>query len=635
MGDEAKISLPNTLRGVLSARIDRLAETPKHVLQNAAVIGRLFDLRILKRLTGLNGGLDPHIQYLQEVSLIEALLGEYAFRHVLIQEATYESILIKKRTELHRQIGETLEEIHKDRIEEFAPLLAYHFYSAGDERSLKYDIIAGEKSARLYANAEAAVHFSRALEVAKRVNAEVDQISNLHMQLGSVLELSGKYEQALKNYEEMLTLATERHDGAMELSALMAKATVYSTFTEAHNPELSEKTLIQALEVSREMGDVSAQARLNWNLMLTYLFSKRLDKSLQYGEAALALARKSDNSEYLAFVLNDLCRLYTCRGEFEKAHNSIREARELWKSLDNQVMLADSLGSEAEAYFNAGEYPQSLECSQQALKISEEINNQWGRAYDSMLIAFVYFENGELGRGIQLAQQSVQLADEAGLIASSICLRAELALVYAYCGAPEQAHPLIEQALQVAEQKQPAWRTFPQAGKVRIHLLEGELHSAELTAGDEIIQPTSIPYARYTIFVCLANIELAATQKNYDKAIYLADELLDTTTPLTRVDIPDVLRWKGFALMGLDRNEEALQTLTEACSLAKGMDAKPQLWSILASLADVNAKLGNHKEAESNLEEARTLIEQIAESLRGVGLAESFLNQPQVKKTMR
>ena len=97
LSDDARISLPNTLRGVLSARIDRLAETPKHVLQNAAVIGRLFDLRILSRLTGLNGRLNPQIQYLQDVSLIEAVLEDYAFRHVLIQEATYESILIKQR----------------------------------------------------------------------------------------------------------------------------------------------------------------------------------------------------------------------------------------------------------------------------------------------------------------------------------------------------------------------------------------------------------------------------------------------------------------------------------------------------------------------------------------------------------
>src|SRR4030095_6316163 len=100
-------------------------------------------------------------------------------------------------TELHRQIGETLEELHADRIEEFAPLLAYHFYRASDQRSLKYDILAGEKSARLYANVEAAIHFRRALEVAKRTKAGSEEIINLHAQLGSVLELSGLFEAAL------------------------------------------------------------------------------------------------------------------------------------------------------------------------------------------------------------------------------------------------------------------------------------------------------------------------------------------------------------------------------------------------------------------------------------------------------
>ncbi len=199
VNEDAKVSLPDTLRGVLGARIDRLPELSKHVLQNAAVIGRSFDLRVLKQLTSLNGSFDSQIQYLKEASLVEPFREEYAFRHVLIQEAAYDSILIKKRVELHRRIGETLEELHANRIEEFAPLIAYHFYSAQDERSLKYDLLAGEKAARLYANAEAATHFSRALEVAKRTKVESEQIINLYTQLGSVLELSGRFEAALAN----------------------------------------------------------------------------------------------------------------------------------------------------------------------------------------------------------------------------------------------------------------------------------------------------------------------------------------------------------------------------------------------------------------------------------------------------
>ncbi len=635
INEDAKVALPDTLRGVLGARIDRLPEPSKHVLQNASVIGRSFDLRVLKQLTSLNGSFDSQIQYLREASLVEPFRDEYAFRHVLIQEAAYDSILIKKRVELHRRIGETLEELHANRIEEFAPLIAYHFYAAQDGRSLKYDLLAGEKSARLYANAEAATHFSRALEVAKRTKVESELIINLYTQIGSVLELSGRFEAALAIYEEMQAFGHEYGYRSTEMKALMAKATIYSIFSQLHNSVLSEQMLIEALEISREIDDRVTQAKLNWNLMITYLFSKRLDKSLQHGEIALALARDSSDREQLAFVLNDLCRLYTCRGEFEKAHASIREARELWKSLDHQVMLADSLGSEAETYFNSGEYEQSLECSQQALEICEKIDNQWGQSYDRMLMAFCCFENGQLGRGIQLAEQSSQLADEAGLIASSISLRAELAWVYAYCGAIEKGLPLIEQALQVADAKQPAWRSFPQAARVRMHLLMNDVQSAEQIIGSTWLQPTSIPYARYTIFVCLANIELAMAKNEFEKAISFTDELLDEVTPLTRVDVPEVLHWKGNALFALGRFDEALQTLTQACSLAKQSDSNLHLWVIQLDLAKVQLELGNQKEAEDNLVAGRKIAQQIAESLHEVGLGESFLNQPRIKKLIR
>jgi len=632
VNDSADITLPNTLRGVLSARIDRLPEASKHVLQNAAVIGRQFDLHVLKPLTSLNGGLDAQIQYLKEASLIESLQNEYAFRHVLIQEAAYESILIKKRAELHCQIGEILEELHAERLEEFAPLLAYHFYRAADDRSLKYDVIAGEQSARLYANTEAATHFRRALEVARRVKAEIKEATKLYAALGSVLEVSGRFEEALENYDEMQDFGRESRDRSVEMQALMSKATIYSIFSRLHNPLLSEQMLVEALEISREIGDRLTQAKLNWNLMLTYLFSKRFEQSLQHGQVALALARESEDREQLAFVLNDFCRLYTCLGQFDKAHASIREARELWRALDYQVMLADSFGSEAEAYFNAAKYKDSLESSQQALEICERTKNLWGQSYDRMLMAFAYFESGQLGRGIQMAERSNHLADGAGLLASSISMRSELAWIYAYCGAFEKGYQLIEQATRVAEAKQPAWLAFPQAAKVRMHLLEDDLRSAEQTLGNTLLQPTTIPYARYTMFICMANIEYAVAKGHYNTALSLVDELLDEVAPLTRVDIPELLRWKGLSLIGLNRFDEALPVLTHASSLAKETNSHLWLWLILMDLADVQSRLGNQKEAEASYMEALRIAEQVAESLQEVGLNELFLNQFRVKK---
>jgi len=635
LSDDARISLPNTLRGVLSARIDRLAETPKHVLQNAAVIGRLFDLRILRRLTGLNGGLDPQIQYLQDVSLIEAVLEEYAFRHVLIQEATYESILIKKRAELHRQIGEILEELHRNRVEEFAPLIAHHFYSAADDRSLKYDLIAGEKSARLNANAEAATHFHRALEVAKRIKGDANQIKQIFNQLGQVLELSGRYEQALVVYDDLYAFGREHGDRATEMFALMAKATIYSIFSQLHNPDLSAKLLLDALGISRELGDRTAQTKLSWNLMLNNLFSKRFDNALKHGETALALARDLGDPEQLAFVLNDLCRLYTCLGRFDDAYVVIKEARSLWIEQNNQVMLADSFGSEAEAAYNAGEFARAFEISRKALEISERNKNIWGQSYDCMLMTFVLLQEGQLGKALPLGERSTQQADEAGLIASSITLRSELAWTHAFCGVFDEAYRMVAHAIQFAESRQPAWRVFPQAAMVRIHLLHGDIGSAERAAGNTPLQPISIPYARFTIFIVLANIELAYARGDYATALRMIDELLDEVEPLTRLDVPDVLRMKGITLIELGRYDEALHALTEACSRASAIGANLQLWLSYTSLADLHEKLGNNQVAEWTRNEARKIIGQITESLREVGFAASFLNQPAVRKLMQ
>jgi len=638
-GDQTKISLPKTLTGVLSARIDRLPEDAKKTLHVASVIGRSFDLHTLSMLTAVDHELESYIEMLQQAGLIQPIgadnQAEFIFRHALLHDAAYNSILLKRRRELHNRVGEYLEQAFPDRLNEYAPLLAHHFYTARDPRSLKYDSLAGENALRLYANSEAATHLSRALEVALRMEVSHEQVESLFKQLGQALELSGRYEDALETYSQMETYAQERELPSMQVTALTAKATIYSIFTRVHSPEMSEQMLVKALAISEEIGDRGIQARLHWNLMLNYLFSKRLDQALEHGQLALGSARESGDREQLAFVLNDLCRLFTTRGEFKKAHVAIQEARELWRGMNNQVMLADSFGSQAEAHFNAGEFKLAVKCCEQALQITEKIDNQWGQSYDQMLMSFIYLETGRLGAGIQLAEKSIRLADAAGLMAGSLWFRSELGLVYAYCGNFEKAFEVVAQALKIAEAKQPAWRAFPQAGKIRVHLMQGDLHAAMKAATNDLFETIAIPYARYTIFEHLANVELAIAKGDLELGLRLAEELLIEAAPLTRVDIPDVLRWKGVALFGLNRFGEARRVLNEACALAKKLGANSQLWLIFSSLANVNERLGNHEQARENQKEARKIVAQIAESLKEVGLRDSFLERPRVRVLMR
>jgi predicted ATPase len=635
---QTKISLPKTLSGVLSARIDRLPEDAKHTLHDASVIGRSFDLKTLSALESTANGLDEKIQKLEHAGLVhmESNGGspEYAFRHALLHEATYNSILLKRRRELHTRVGEYLEKIHADRINEFAPGLAHHFYNARDARSQDYDEIAGDNAFRLYANSEAVTHYGRALEVALRVEAAHTKIEELYKKLGQALELSGHYEQALENYNQLEVYGNEHELPSIQLTALLAKSTIYSIYNELHDPELSEQTLIHALEISQEIGDSSTQARLHWNLMLAYLFSNRLDQAQEHGERALPLARKSEDHDQLAYILNDLGRVYTCQGKFEQVYEVSKEARQIWGKLDNENMMADSYGSEAEARFQSGDHQGAQELLKEGLRLSEKTENLWGQSYNRMLISLIHFDKGHIRRGIQISEQAVMEGDQANLLASSIAHRAELGWYYGHYGALEKGFEAAEKALHLADEEQPSFRSFPLAVIVLLHLMKGDLDSAKHLAGLKPLQPIPIPYAHYTILVRLANVGLVLAQENYTRALSLVDALLAEVSSLTSVNVPLVLQRKASALAGLNRLDEAHQTLTRACSLAEEMESRHHLWSVYLDLVDLNDRLDRREKAEAFRQKARRIVKEIANNLEEIGLRDSFLNLPRLKELM-
>lgn len=130
------IPLPTTVQAVLSARIDRLAEPSRRILQTAAVIGREVPLAILEQVTGLpSNELAQELWRLRQTELLYELppfeQGLHAFRHPLIQEVSYQSLLHQRRRELHGAVARAMEVYFKSRLDEHAGLLAYHLEQSG------------------------------------------------------------------------------------------------------------------------------------------------------------------------------------------------------------------------------------------------------------------------------------------------------------------------------------------------------------------------------------------------------------------------------------------------------------------------------------------------------------------------
>jgi class 3 adenylate cyclase/tetratricopeptide (TPR) repeat protein len=169
------IQVPGTVQGIIAARIDRLDESLKRIMQVASVIGREFAFRILQAIMEMKEGLKSHLINLQGLEFIyEKRLFpelEYIFKHALTQEVAYSSLLLKRRKEIHGRIGRAIEEIYPERLEEFYEMLAYHYSNSDNpEKAVYYLKLFGDKAMRRYSSAEAFRFYKDAVGILKQMH---------------------------------------------------------------------------------------------------------------------------------------------------------------------------------------------------------------------------------------------------------------------------------------------------------------------------------------------------------------------------------------------------------------------------------------------------------------------------------
>jgi tetratricopeptide (TPR) repeat protein len=181
--EAADFPIPDNLRALLSARMDRLEEATRATLQIASVIGRNFYYRVLQAVDDGTSDLDRNVGTLLRLDMIRELARvpeiEYAFRNPLTQEAVYKTILLKRRREFHRRVGEAMEQLYPDRVEGLYGLLAHHFALAGErDKAIEYYRRAARQAVALYANDDAVRNLSAALEL-----IPAGEVSEIHLTL--------------------------------------------------------------------------------------------------------------------------------------------------------------------------------------------------------------------------------------------------------------------------------------------------------------------------------------------------------------------------------------------------------------------------------------------------------------------
>ena len=206
------VVIPHSISDVLMARIDRLEEDTRNLIKVASVIGRSFFYRILAEAAKTIRNIDQKLAYLMDIQLIRERRRmeevEYLFKHALAQEAAYESILIDRRKELHRNVAKSIETVFSERLHEFYGMLAFH-YSRGDDetKAEEYLVKAGEEALRSSASSEALYYYQQALDLYLKLHgdaADPRKVAMLETNIGLAFYHRGRAVEAEEYFSKAL-----------------------------------------------------------------------------------------------------------------------------------------------------------------------------------------------------------------------------------------------------------------------------------------------------------------------------------------------------------------------------------------------------------------------------------------------
>lgn len=349
-GTVAQAEVPDTLRGLLLSRIDRLPDEARRTLRMASVIGRDVPVRLLETVTADPAGTARALGIAEAAGLVRFAAADpepvYRFRHVLIQEAAYDSLLKADRRRLHRQVGEALEtQGGGDRREELAPILGLHFERAGDaERAVEYLHSAGRQALRRRALAEARELLDRAAGVLDDA-PETPELERRRIEVAIARAAAGFLSVPLEVDLAILADAQQRAErlGDERLLGLVLarEAGSRAAAVQHREPDALLGIIERAMEIGGRLGEpeILALPRALYGLFL--IGQGRRREAIPVLEEAVDLLERFVVNE-ASFYAGHLAMSHAELGEFEAATDVVRRARALADRSEDPRALADA-----------------------------------------------------------------------------------------------------------------------------------------------------------------------------------------------------------------------------------------------------------------------------------------------------
>jgi class 3 adenylate cyclase/tetratricopeptide (TPR) repeat protein len=488
------LQIPNTIQGVIMARVDRLDEELKQVLRVASVIGRTFLYRVLKALSATGLALDEDLAQLQAVDLIHEKQPlpelEFMFKHALAQEATYASLLLQTRRQLHAAVARAMEALFAERVEEFYGLLAYHYARAEVwDKAQDYLLKAADQAGQIAADAEALNLYRQALDVyARAFGDEWDpaQRAALARKMGDAFFRRGEYTLALEQYTQALAGLGYRlpeSRGAVRWALLREvliqvghrlrpqseigtapvnpsvedEVSIYrsASFIDAFtNAERALLLFLRMLNVSRRHQYAQGTISGCFGLAVALDSIGRLDLSRWYHRHALQVAEKIGSPAALGPAYGGLETEAHHAGRLDEALDYGLRAAQAQHETGNPLEEAFAISMLAWITIQQGRFPQALKFSRDLLRLGEDAGALTASCWGETTLGFILNRQGKLDEAVAHLQQAVKLAETVPDHIFRIYAGAELGWCYQRQGDNRRAIAVIEASLQARAQHQ-------------------------------------------------------------------------------------------------------------------------------------------------------------------------------------
>ena len=460
------LRLPATVQAVIRARLDKLGPDARRTLRLAAVIGRRFSASILETIYPSQEQLAPILEELKGLEMIQQFLLVpeivYRFKHVLIQEVTYETLLLQQRRHLHGRVAEGIEAQFAHRLEEQIEDLARHYQRSNHpDKAIHYLDLAGDKAERLFALGDARRHYRAAIDLLDGPEPSPGQ-KRARVDI-SLKWASASYYVATLEHIEVLEISRQY---ARELDDVhrLAQATYWQGRMCASVGRVADakEAYEQVLAIAEEHGDEEMVIRATNAIGRISYHTVEYQKGIEYLERATPDLLKLGDTKEWAFSTCILGRIYGSMGDFKKCFTLMEQALEKSREFGNITQESATMVDLGMMKALRGEWPAAMNFAEAALEPAERLGNSLIAAHAYVIKGLAIFMTDDQEIGLALMERGRKLRDAPGIIGVTV-FRAWVGEAFAIAGKAKQAQEEIRRIEKLSS------KSGPNIGDIRIH----------------------------------------------------------------------------------------------------------------------------------------------------------------------